>query len=566
MPEKKIDSSFLDKAIVFAVNAHKNVERREKGFPYVVHPLEAMAIASTITNDQEVLAAAALHDVVEDTDITIDEIGKEFGGRVAELVALESDNMDPEYHKGISWKDRKVLGFKRIKGSSRDAQIVALGDKLSNMRAIYIDWQKYHEKIFDRFHEKDPSIHAWRYYQLSNCFDKLEGTYALEEFKFIVRVVFGEYLHDFRVEKNGKIINIYGKINRKCIELIEKEMETVEGDPYLDFENVAGVDIESVRALYRLAENGKRYFIRNANPNVSHFFYNLGVCNRLCITEKPREIDINDYEVSGDGYTAISYTHKDGDTMMKLYAPFIKPEEVEKEKIMATRALTLGVNTPLCIDLVTYHSQWGITFERIKGKRSVARAISEEPERIEEFMNLYTDAVKKLHQTNCDTTLFPPVTKSFLEELEAAKEHFTDDEYIKAQNFIKEHNDKTTCIHGDLHIGNVLLTENNDVLFIDMADFAYGDPYFDVCVLYVMSHVLSDEQMLRLYHINRKQMEQAWTLFVKRYYNVTTDEEIASIENFIKPYAGIRIIQFANRSKWKDGSMANNVKKLIFGK
>ncbi|MBE6134109.1 MAG: HD domain-containing protein [Erysipelotrichaceae bacterium] len=566
MPEKKIDSSFLDKAIVFAVNAHKNVERRAKGFPYVVHPLEAMAIASTMTNDQEVLAAAALHDVVEDTDITIDEIGKEFGGRVAELVALESDNMDPEYHKGISWKDRKVLGFKRIKGSSRDAQIVALGDKLSNMRAIYIDWQKYHEKIFDRFHEHDPSIHAWRYYQLSNCFDKLEGTYALEEFKFIVRVVFGEYLHDFKVEKEGKTLKIYGKINKNCIDLIEKEMDAIEGDPYLDFENVAGVDVESVRALYRLAENGRRYFIRNANTNVSYFFYSLGVTDLISITEKPREIDINDYEVSGDGYTAISYNHKDGDTMMKLYAPFISPEEVEKEKIMATRALTLGVNTPLCIELITYHKQWGVVFERIKGKRSIARAISEEPERIEEFMNLYTDAVKKLHKTNCDTTLFPPVTKSYLSELEKAKEHFTDEEYVKTVNFIKEHGDKTTCIHGDLHIGNVLITDNNDVLFIDMADFAYGDPYFDVGILYVMTHLLSEEQMLRLYHNNKKTMEEVWVLFAKRYFDVTTEEEISAIEDFIKPYAGVRIIQFANRSKWKDGTMSNNVKKLLFHK
>ena len=61
-------------------------------------------------------------------------------------------------------------------------------------------------------------------------------------------------------------------------------------------------------------------------------------------------------------------------------------------------------------------------------------------------------------------------------------------------------------------------------------------------------------------------MEEVWKLFVKEYYNVHTDEEINKIEEDIKPFAGIRIIQFANRSHWKDGSMANNVKRLIFGK
>ena len=72
-----IDSSLLDKAIVFAAKAHKDTERRGKGFPYIAHPLEAMAIVATMTNDQELLAAACLHDVLEDTDVTYDELKKE---------------------------------------------------------------------------------------------------------------------------------------------------------------------------------------------------------------------------------------------------------------------------------------------------------------------------------------------------------------------------------------------------------------------------------------------------------------------------------------------------------
>ena len=565
MAEKKIDSSFLDKAIIYAVNAHKNVERREKGFPYVVHPLEAMAIVSTMTNDQEVLAAAALHDVVEDTDITLEDIRKEFGDKVAELVGLESDNVDPEYKDDLTWKDIKILGLKRIKNSSKEAQMVALGDKLSNMRSIHLDWLRLGEKIFEKFHEHDPAIHAWRYYQLSNCFDKLEGCFALEEFKFLVRDVFGEYLHDFKIDKEGKILKIYGKINHKCIKSLEEEIENTDGDLYLDFENVAGIDYASLRALYRIAENGRRFFIRNVNKNIINVFYRVGISNYVGVTEKPREIDLNDYVQSGDGYTAISYFHKDGDSVMKLYAPFISPEEVEKEKIVATRVLSLGVNTPLCGELVSYKGQSGITFERIKGKRSIARAISEEPERIEEFMHLYTQAVKKLHQTKCDTTLFDPVLKSYSAELEKARDHFTEEEYVKIKNFMKDNENFDTCIHGDLHIGNVLLTEDNDVLFIDMADFSYGNPYFDVATFFVMAYIIGDEQVERLYHINRETMQKAWKLFVKEYYGVSAEEEIKNIEDFIKRFAGVRIIQFANRSKWRDGGVANGVKQLIFG-
>ena len=565
MAEKKIDSSFLDKAIIFATNAHKNTERRGKGFPYIVHPLEALSIAASITNDQEILAAAVLHDVVEDTEYTAEDIEREFGKRVAELVCLESDNMDIGYHENITWKERKIQGLKRIKYSSRDEQIVALGDKLSNMRAIHDDWLKMGDRIWEKFHENDPSIHAWRYYQLSNCFDKLEGTYALEEFKYRVREVFGGCLHDFKIEKNENILKIYGKINGDCANIIEEEMNKIDGDPYLDFEEVAGVDYAAVRVFYRLATEGKRYFIRNANKNIVNVFYKSGTSSFICITEKPVPIDMNDYEVSGDGYTAISYFHKNGDTMMKLYAPFMPQQVIEREKIVATRTLTLGVNTPLCTGLVTANGQIGICFERIKGKRSVARAISEEPERIEEFMHAYTSAVKKLHATKCDKALFENVGNSFFRELDVAKDHFTEEEFEKIKQFIIENEKGDTCIHGDLHIGNVLLTEGGDTLFIDMADFCYGNPLFDVAILYVMSHVISDENMVRLYHVDRPTMVHAWELFIKEYFGANTKEEIEKIDNLVKPYAGIRILQFANRSKWRDGSICEAIKGLIFG-
>ena len=86
MANKYIDTSILDKAIHFAIDAHANTERRGKGFPYSVHLMEAVEIAATITSDQEILAAAALHDTVEDTDVTVEQLRKEFGDRIAELV------------------------------------------------------------------------------------------------------------------------------------------------------------------------------------------------------------------------------------------------------------------------------------------------------------------------------------------------------------------------------------------------------------------------------------------------------------------------------------------------
>lgn len=183
-----MDTSLLDRAILFAVQCHAGIERRGKGFPYVVHPLEAMAIAATMTSDQDVLAAAVLHDVVEDTDVTLDDLRARFGDRVAALVETESDKPG----KREDWRARKEESLKRLSEASRDGKIVAMGDKLSNMRAIARDYTTEGESFWKRFYIKDKSVHGWRYHALVDALSSLSDTYAWQEFNFLVNRIFPE--------------------------------------------------------------------------------------------------------------------------------------------------------------------------------------------------------------------------------------------------------------------------------------------------------------------------------------------------------------------------------------
>ncbi|MBO5221836.1 MAG: bifunctional (p)ppGpp synthetase/guanosine-3',5'-bis(diphosphate) 3'-pyrophosphohydrolase [Clostridia bacterium] len=73
----------LNKAIVFATNVHSGQFRKSTDIPYILHPLEEAAIVGTMTTDDEILAAAVLHDVVEDTDTTVERVRELFGDRTA---------------------------------------------------------------------------------------------------------------------------------------------------------------------------------------------------------------------------------------------------------------------------------------------------------------------------------------------------------------------------------------------------------------------------------------------------------------------------------------------------
>lgn len=192
MGNKYLDSSFLDRAIEFAVKAHSNTERRGKGFPYIVHPLEAMEIVATMTPDQELLAAAALHDTIEDTSVTIDDLRREFGDRVATIVEAESDKFLEGIPDEASWHQRKQAAIDRIAAAPFESKIVAMGDKLSNMRAIWRDYQEQGDELWKIFHAKDKKDHEWHYRGLAASLSELSDTFAYKEFVALIDDVFGQ--------------------------------------------------------------------------------------------------------------------------------------------------------------------------------------------------------------------------------------------------------------------------------------------------------------------------------------------------------------------------------------
>ena len=199
MANKPLNTELLDRAIVFAVRAHAGTERRGKGYPYIVHPLEAVGIVATMASDQELLAAAALHDTVEDTDVTVEQIRAEFGDRVAALVAEETDEIPGQPgNDGLAgrlseeetWHARKRAAIDRLSKAGREAKMVALGDKLSNMRAIARDHAVQGDALWNLFHVKDRRDHEWHYRGLADALKELDGTFAYQEFVTLIDQVF----------------------------------------------------------------------------------------------------------------------------------------------------------------------------------------------------------------------------------------------------------------------------------------------------------------------------------------------------------------------------------------
>ncbi|WP_440322455.1 HD domain-containing protein [Laedolimicola sp.] len=196
--------TLLDKAIIFATKAHSGTRRKGTNVPYIVHPIEAAAIVSAMTDDEEVIAAAVLHDVIEDTDATEEDLYARFGRRITELVLNESEDKRRTLPAALTWKTRKqeTITFLETE-ADRDAKMLALADKLSNLRAIHRDQCIIGDKIWERFNEKNKEMHAWMYRSIAKALEELKDHPTWQEYNRLVTEVFGEEKSIDKTDEKG---------------------------------------------------------------------------------------------------------------------------------------------------------------------------------------------------------------------------------------------------------------------------------------------------------------------------------------------------------------------------
>lgn len=176
----------IKRAAEFAERAHHGAVRKGTKIPYITHPLETAVIAAMMTRDEELIAAALLHDTIEDTGITYLELREQFGARVADLVAEESED------KSRTWLERKSHTLEHLKTASYEIKLLTLADKLSNIRSTARDYLLVGEQIWERFNVKEKEKHAWYYTSMIERLQELKATPQYQEYVELCVQVFGE--------------------------------------------------------------------------------------------------------------------------------------------------------------------------------------------------------------------------------------------------------------------------------------------------------------------------------------------------------------------------------------
>ena len=184
-----INMEYLNKAIDFAVYAHRNQLRKGTDIPYIAHPVGVAMLLQTVNCPEELVIAGLLHDTIEDTEITMEDIRLEFGDNIAKIVKGCS-----EPDKSLSWEERKAHTLEHLKTASDEIRLVTLADKLHNIQTIAHDYMQLGESIWQRF-KRGKEQQAWYYCNLLETLNKPNQhpgfLFLYEQFKKAVIELFG---------------------------------------------------------------------------------------------------------------------------------------------------------------------------------------------------------------------------------------------------------------------------------------------------------------------------------------------------------------------------------------
>ncbi len=151
-------SARFDKALQFAAEWHDQEYRKGTKTPYMVHPVAVAFLLQSYGYAENVKIAGLLHDVVEDTECSLEQIEEIFGKSVSEVV-----NWCTELSKGRSWEERKSAMIEKLKSAPLEAKAVAAADKAHNLNTILDVWDREGESVWNRFSRG--SNQQLKYYQ-----------------------------------------------------------------------------------------------------------------------------------------------------------------------------------------------------------------------------------------------------------------------------------------------------------------------------------------------------------------------------------------------------------------
>ena len=379
------------------------------------------------------------------------------------------------------------------------------------------------------------------------------------------------------IQNNTLTICLCGRIDANNAEQTEREIFTAVdsangADVVIDAEDLEYISSAGLRVLMKLRKRMNTPVpVINVSRDVYDIFETTGFTELLDVKRAMRQVSVEGCEIIGQGFYGTVY-RIDSETIVKVYeSPDCLPM-IQNEQRLAKLAFIKGVPTAISYDTVRVGDSYGSVFELLKAK-SFNDLLKNHPEDFDALMRKYVEFIKTVHSTEMDEGSLPMAKNMFISYLDAIRCYISDEQLNRLNELISGLSDDLHLVHGDLHMKNIMVTDNEPML-IDMDTISTGQPIFDLQALYVSYMAFPEDDpdnLLSFFGIPDELGKRIWNKIIELYFDTTDEKRISEINSKIKLLAMVRFLYILSLTDPKNNVLnekrikhaQENIKELI---
>ena len=327
-----------------------------------------------------------------------------------------------------------------------------------------------------------------------------------------------------RIENDTLYFELTGRVDTSNADQIEKSIQKIKTDftasnYVIDAAQLEFISSAGLRVILRLLKELKQLKIINVSSDVYEIFDMTGFTDMLAVEKAFRQISIEGCELIARGGNGCVYRY-DEETIVKTYHNGASLDEIRLEKELSRKVFVKGINTAIPYDVVRVGDSYGSVAEMLSAK-SVAKILRSNPEKFDECMTVYTDLLKKIHATPVAAGEMPSMKEIAVNWIEYLEPYLPEDQWAKLLDMMKNISEPEFMIHGDYHINNVMI-QDNEPLLIDMDTVAFGHPIFEFAAVY-LGYVgyceTNPNGTMEFYGLPYETTNEIWKTLLEKYFN-----------------------------------------------
>ena len=330
-----------------------------------------------------------------------------------------------------------------------------------------------------------------------------------------------------RIEDNILYLELNGRIDSSNAGQAEELIKAIrEAHPdlhsVLDAEHLEYLSSAGLRVDLRMRREVADLKIINVSNEVYEILDMTGFTDMLTVEKAFRRLSLEGCELIAKGANGAVYRY-DPETIVKIYHNGASLEEIRLEKDLCRKVFIKGINTAIPYDVVKVDEYYGSVAELLSAK-SIAKLLRAEPEKLEEYVSIYTELLKKIHATPIKPGEMPAIKETGVDWVEFLQPYLPAQQWEKLMAMMKAMPEPEFMIHGDYHANNVMI-QNGEPLLIDMDTVAYGHPVFEFAAIYlgfVGYYECNPSGSMDFYGLPHEIVGKIWETLMKQYFEDET--------------------------------------------